>query len=231
MTTKPKNRRWVCPTCGGGVLAPSQPRRDDVRRFCLACSESTGRLVARSCPTLDRERNRRTEARRTKAQRQRATETAKRTATETAKRERIEARWFVEGHDIRVEFRRLARFTRVWSNIRGKRTPVAWWKRWSLTTTARQRSNSHGTCYIWERRINLTIMPGLTWARVRATLLHEMTHAVMPDDEHHGHRFRFGFADAAHGVGYVPRDHPIPCMTGSTWSADGVVERALSKDD
>lgn len=54
-----KNRRWVCPRCSSGALAPQQPRKDDVRRFCLSCSEETGRLVERKCPALERQRSRR----------------------------------------------------------------------------------------------------------------------------------------------------------------------------
>lgn len=42
-------KRWRCPKCGGVRLAPSAPRADDVRRFCLPCSEKGGRLVERVC--------------------------------------------------------------------------------------------------------------------------------------------------------------------------------------
>jgi len=54
---KTKMKRWVCPLCGSGKLAPSRPRKDDTRRFCLPCSEKTGRLVERTCPALDKERS------------------------------------------------------------------------------------------------------------------------------------------------------------------------------
>jgi hypothetical protein len=48
--------RWVCPTCNEGKLAPRRPRRDDVRRYCLPCSEKSGRLVSRVNPTLESKR-------------------------------------------------------------------------------------------------------------------------------------------------------------------------------
>ena len=54
--------RWVCPTEGAShtsVLAPSRPRLDDVRRFCLECSKASGKLVRRVPPTLEREREKR----------------------------------------------------------------------------------------------------------------------------------------------------------------------------
>jgi len=49
--------RWVCPKCTAGTLAPSRPRRDDVRRYCLPCSSKTGRLVERESPARARLRD------------------------------------------------------------------------------------------------------------------------------------------------------------------------------
>lgn len=49
-------RRWACPRCGLGISAPSRPRRDDVRRYCLPCSKETGKLVERVCPANERRR-------------------------------------------------------------------------------------------------------------------------------------------------------------------------------
>ena len=73
---KPKLRRWKCPRCGAGKLAPSRARKDDVRGYCLPCSEATGRLVRRGCPSLDAERARKAERqevrKRRLAQKQRA---------------------------------------------------------------------------------------------------------------------------------------------------------------
>lgn len=51
--------RWLCPRCGSVVLAGPAPRRDDVRRFCLACSAQVGRLVERHCPVLEAQRTKR----------------------------------------------------------------------------------------------------------------------------------------------------------------------------
>lgn len=66
-----KQHRWVCPLCGTGALGSSQPRKDATVRFCLRCSEKTGRLVARTCPVLDRKRDQKAALRKAKAQRQR----------------------------------------------------------------------------------------------------------------------------------------------------------------
>jgi|SRR5215469_354832 len=48
--------RWTCPSCSFGVLAPSRPRRNDVRRYCLDCSKTSGRLVERVSPKLEAKR-------------------------------------------------------------------------------------------------------------------------------------------------------------------------------
>ena len=40
-------KRWYCPQCGSGKLAPERMREDNVLRYCLSCSETTGRLVRR----------------------------------------------------------------------------------------------------------------------------------------------------------------------------------------
>jgi hypothetical protein len=61
---------WACPNAGRGILgatdcaavrAPLRMPPDDVRRFCLACSAKSGRLVRRVCPSheLKLERRRR----------------------------------------------------------------------------------------------------------------------------------------------------------------------------
>lgn len=51
------NKRWTCPQCDRpGILAPGRMRKVDVRRYCLPCSEATGKLVERVCPALERKR-------------------------------------------------------------------------------------------------------------------------------------------------------------------------------
>lgn len=54
-----KQVRWKCPNCDDGLLAPSRPRRNDVRRYCLPCSAKSGRLVDRLAPALDKQREKR----------------------------------------------------------------------------------------------------------------------------------------------------------------------------
>ena len=55
-----KQVRWKCPICDDGLLAPTRPRRNDVRRYCLPCSTKSGRLVDRVAPSLEKKREKRT---------------------------------------------------------------------------------------------------------------------------------------------------------------------------
>lgn len=48
---KSKRKRWVCPLCNVGKLGLQRPRKNDVIRYCLPCSEKTGRLVERVSPS------------------------------------------------------------------------------------------------------------------------------------------------------------------------------------
>jgi hypothetical protein len=48
--------RWKCESCNNGLLAPTKPRMNDVRRYCLPCSASTGKLVERVAPSLEKQR-------------------------------------------------------------------------------------------------------------------------------------------------------------------------------
>ena len=55
-----KQVRWKCETCDDGLLAPSRPRKNDVRRYCLPCSAKRGTLVERIAPALEKKREKRT---------------------------------------------------------------------------------------------------------------------------------------------------------------------------
>ncbi len=102
---KPKQYRWECPLCNAGKLASSRPRMDDVKRYCLSCSEETGRLVSRICPALERRREQRAQAGARRAASKRATASRHKRAEKDAQR-RVET---LHGVDIRAEFKRLER--------------------------------------------------------------------------------------------------------------------------
>lgn len=54
-----KQVRWKCAICDHGLLAPTKPRKNDVRRYCLPCSSKTGKLVERIAPSLEKKREQR----------------------------------------------------------------------------------------------------------------------------------------------------------------------------
>jgi hypothetical protein len=61
-----KQVRWKCEICNHGLLAPTKPRKNDVRRYCLPCSGKTGKLVERISPTLEKQRTVKSEQRKVK---------------------------------------------------------------------------------------------------------------------------------------------------------------------
>ena len=72
--------RWTCPnSLHPGVLGPSKPRRDNICRYCFACSEKAGKLVERVVPKLEAKRQSRKEraAEKAKAERAKASEERK----------------------------------------------------------------------------------------------------------------------------------------------------------
>lgn len=77
------NRRWQCPNGEHpAVNAPEKGMRlDDIRRFCLSCSEETGRLVKRVCVAAEKARARRQEKTKKKQAKKRAKAITKRRAT------------------------------------------------------------------------------------------------------------------------------------------------------
>lgn len=106
-------RRWVCPRCETGKLAPSKPRLDDTRRYCLPCSDKTGRLVKRACPTIEAKKEARQTAQAERAARVRAKQRTKRCAAQEAARERKRALWEARpGVDLRAET------ARIWKTVR-----------------------------------------------------------------------------------------------------------------
>ena len=86
-----KQVRWKCPTCDSGVLAPSKPRKDDIRRYCLPCSEKVGRLQTRVAPALEKQRERSAMSNKKKNQRKRQT-ASKRASVKNQKQAAIKAR-------------------------------------------------------------------------------------------------------------------------------------------
>lgn len=185
--------RWLCPECGGGVLAPRAPRRDDVRRYCLACSAATGRLVQRVAPALERRRAQRQESR-----------TAKRRAEQQRAREREAAAYTVAGVDLRDEMRRLMRLPCWRRKFDRDGAPELRVRRCSSYPRTRL---GWADPYAW--KISIAAYPGQDAADVRETLIHELCHLAVGyqrGSRHwHGTAFKAGLRQAvteAYGVIY-----------------------------
>lgn len=158
-------RRWVCPSCGSGVLAPSAPRRDDIRRYCLDCSKRTGRLVERSCPALDRERERKAE-----------TAKARRTTAAAKERAARKAAYEYLGVDLAAEAKRLWETRAMREYHGGRRVP---------TLVLRRRKQGYTTGHAWPSRVTMTLGGSVT--TVLAVLAHELAHSAVAFDDNHGH--------------------------------------------
>jgi hypothetical protein len=180
--TAPKRARWVCPNCGAGVLAPTRPRRDDVRRYCRACSAQTGRLVERVAPALERQRAV-----------ARSSASARTAAARERERAAAVAKHTVDGVDLLAEARRYWRLPTMVDARKRYRPRVTKLPRieWRRSTT---KPYSTGRCSPWKQRIVVTL--GTSASEAQATVLHELVHAVMPDYEHHGTLFQSTYRSA-----------------------------------
>lgn len=88
-------KRYTCPTCDTGRIAPDRMSTDDVRRYCLPCSEDSGKLVEMICPARERAKAKRRKAR---AKRRKAERKAERERKRQEERERF---CLDDGTDIR----------------------------------------------------------------------------------------------------------------------------------
>lgn len=184
--------RWNCPTGEHpGVLASTRPAKDSIVRYCLPCSEKTGKLTARVAPALERKRAAAAETAANKAKAQRA-----RAAAAKAKKKKAENdRYMVEGVDLRVEYKKLLKLKTFKKGFFVKDRNDKW------VLAAPELRISRRTSYPssqlgfaeeigWgQHRITIATYPGQTLADARETLVHEIVHVFV--GLHHGHDARF----------------------------------------
>ncbi len=177
MSTAAKKVRWVCPAGKHpAVLGPTRPRKENVCRYCLKCSEAAGKLVERVAPSLERDRA---------AAAAKAAEKCK--AKEAREREQHCARLTVNGIMLEEEAWRMIGKTDVLKQLRwgGRGVPP-------LTIKVRRCSSSsvatYGYAWYFERRIQINDVPGLDRFDTLEVLLHELVHLVTRDG--HGKNFQ-----------------------------------------
>lgn len=180
MASRTRRVRWTCPNVDAGhpaVLGSSKPRRDDVVRYCLACSALTGRLVLRTAPVLDARREVRA---------------AKRKEKLTSTRVRLleeEAVYFnVHGVDVREEIAKLwttpiAREfrRRKWLKTTDDRDPMPKVVVRNRTTAA---AATFGVAFTYRNEILINRIPGQDAHEVRDTCAHELAHILTPEHNH-----------------------------------------------
>ena len=211
--------RWKCESCNNGLLAPTKPRMNDVRRYCLPCSASTGKLVQRVSPTLEKQRVAKQAASRKKNVAKRAT-VAKRTAPIKTQK-RIDAQ---RSKMIHNEAEKIWKLMQPYHN--GKPLPriiIARGKNWGS-------QGGHAQRYSNEIQVNVDRdqTPNRS-KRVWEVLAHELCHKAVPPI------YRNGSTDVHSREFYHCLRHAwqkrwkceISFATVSTWgySVDHIIQR------
>lgn len=191
--------RWVCPVCLCYVLAPSKPRKLDVRRWCLPCSQETGKLVERSSPKLSKQR----EAAKLKAAKKTK---SKAKAKQRAKQAVREARIAKDGRVayLYTAFKFWWRLSAWQGNLKPKPTLY-------IQEGGNERKNTSGHAYYGPWRITLTVAKNK--ADALTVLLHELAHLACYDGsgDHHGGIWKVTFIRAVQEV-----TGTIPCPVKNT---------------
>jgi hypothetical protein len=166
MTTK--QARWKCPQCGAGILAPTKPRKDDVRRYCLPCSAKGGRLVERVAPALEAMREKRAAFISEKARQKR--QVARRRAEPKKAQERCDA---IRRRIIEKEAQRIWKLMADWH--KGKPLP--------RIHIVRARNWGAQRGYAVSSSIQVNVDPDQSKMRSRrvwSVLAHELAHCACP---------------------------------------------------
>lgn len=169
MTRATPRTIWRCPLCEHGHLAPRRPRKDDARRYCLACTASTGRLVERNSPALERARKAAAVTART-----RAAEKRKRAADAAA------AKHTRAGIDLVNVLHRVMQL----GEAVGCRRPT-------MTVRRKTTGEYSGYAYFDQNRIVLSLAVNCSAETAVGLLLHEVAHCLTAQ--------RFGSAAARDG--------------------------------
>lgn len=170
--------RWKCEVCDSGLLAPTKPRMNDVRRYCLPCSSKTGKLVQRVAPTLEKQRTAKKAAVKRKTVAKRAS-VAKRTAPAKAQ-QRVDAK---RAKMIHEEAEKIWKLMQPYHN--GKPLPkinIARGKNWG---------SQYGYAESTFRHIQVNVDRDQTperSQRVWQVLAHELCHCAVPPIKRNGAR-------------------------------------------
>lgn len=167
---KGNNVRWKCPICESGLLAPSRPRMNDVRRYCLPCSEETGKLVQRTAPALEKKRA-------TKKVQSSAKASAKR-ATAAKKKAPAKQQARIDAQRVKMINKEAEKIWALMSEFHGgKRLPVI------NIVRAQNRGSQYGYALPSANQIQVNVDRDQTNYRSRRVwqvLAHELAHCAVP---------------------------------------------------
>jgi hypothetical protein len=192
-----KQVRWACPNGCAAVLGPTKPRRDDVKRYCLACSAVRGRLVERTAPALERAREAREAARKVRGAKVLARTEVQETAYYT-----------IAGLDLRTLVAEFCKAPALSTNTPGMYATL---KARNVTIVVRRCSRQprrFGFARYRTLTISICDYPGIKPEDVRETVIHELAHLRVGfhDDMHHGTKWRTVFRLACEqALGVRPR--------------------------
>lgn len=206
--------RWECPNgLHPAVLGASRPPADATVRFCLACSAKESRLVRRTAPALEREREERKVRVASKAERTR----------ERARTEREQAQWVdvLDFDGAAMQLNAQAMLARAWESEELRARRAEWSpKRPRLTircSSAVRRGTRDGDyisghAKVGEAQIVLTVGPGLRREWLEAIVIHEAAHSACPPRVSHGGQWRRAYRRALrelYGVEVEDRGQPV----------------------
>lgn len=174
MTTK--NVRWKCPLCESGLLAPSRPRLNDVKRYCLPCSAETGKLVQRIAPALDKKRATKKVATSKRASSMRATATRKQAPAKEQAR--------IDAQRSKIIHKEAEKIWALMADYhKGKRLPTI------NIVRAQNRGKQYGYAHGSFRSIQVNVDADQNIQRSRRvwhTLAHELAHCAVPPKQRDG---------------------------------------------
>lgn len=228
-----KQVRWKCPLCNSGLLAPSRPRKNDVRRYCLSCSGDTGKLVERVAPSLDK---------------QRAVVKEKKQVKEKAKRQkRANARLTNRQEETKTKQRQAIfdkEAERIWKLLEPfhynlRKCPNV------TIITARQNRSASGVHYFGYNEVRIRILKeheSENFIRDWVVLAHELCHAAINRSVHaeegkHGRTFYKMLRHVAERRWKVTTDgwHELNARTSNSkswgYQCDYIIEASLRKQD
>ena len=231
--TRPRAKRvrWACPDCGSAKLAPAGCPKDDVRRFCLPCSEKSGRLVPRTTPALDR------------ARAQVAAKRVKRAEREQAKRERgrarqadaAEGKWIYGPLDMRAELRRVfieCYEVRAVGGRVGTVDEILGHPDTNIRRGGKLHSSGRARNGTPERPGRIAVTLGTCPASAWAVLLHEALHAIgmkhgraMRRVEAAAARARWGVDAKVSSDTYGTIQEVALLVRSVLWSGDGLMDQ------